>query len=94
MLVYVALEPNNNELKAAVGEYIKNISNQDLIKYFKQADSRKIEENPSSTYSYLTNDSIVISINVPHAIGDHVEYKIKSTDIQNNINIAWKDVEK
>jgi|GEM_PF-616186 len=91
---YVALEPGNSELKAAVNQYINNISNQDLIKYFKQADSRKIEENPSTTYSYLTNDSIVISINVPHAIGDHVEYKIKSTDIQNNIKIAWKAANK
>lgn len=91
---YVASEPSNSELKAAVNQYINNISNEDLIKYFKQADSRNIKENPSSTYSYLTNDSIVISLNVPHAIGDHAEYKIKSTDIQNNIKISWKDANK
>lgn len=88
---YVALEPSNSEMEAAVNQYISTISNQDLIEYFKQADSRNFEENPSSTYSYLTNDSIVVSINIPHAIGDHAEYKIKSTDIQNNINIAWDD---
>ncbi|KOA19289.1 hypothetical protein CLHOM_23950 [Clostridium homopropionicum DSM 5847] len=91
---YVASEPSNSRMKAAVNQYINNISNEDLIKYFKQADSRNIEENPSTTYSYLTNDSIVISLNVPHAIGDHAEYKIKSTDIQNNIKIAWKDTKK
>jgi len=91
---YVPVEPDNSELEAAVNQYINDISNEDLIKYFKQADSRNIEENPSSTYSYLTNDSIAISINVPHAIGDHVEYKLKSTDIQNNINIEWKDGKK
>lgn len=73
---YVALDPNNSEMEAAVNQYVNNISNEDLIKYFNQADSRKIEENPSNTYSYLTKDSIVISINVPHAIGDHAEYKI------------------
>ena len=53
-----------------------SISNEDLIKYFNQAYIRKVEENPSNTYSYLTKDSIVISINVPHAIGEHIEYKI------------------
>lgn len=73
---YIALEPGNTEMEAAVTQYVNNINNEDLIKYFNQADSRKIEENPSNTYSYLTKDSIVISINVPHAIGDHAEYKI------------------
>jgi hypothetical protein len=82
---YIALEPGNSELKAAVNDYVSTINNQDLIKYFKLADSRKIEENPAATYSYLTNDSIVISINVPHVLGDHAEYKIDSADILNNI---------
>lgn len=91
---YMALESGNSELKAAVNDYVSNINNQDLINYFKQADSRKIEENPSATYSYLTNDSIVISINVPHVLGDHAEYKIDSADIPNNINMAWRDVKK
>jgi len=49
---YVALEPSNTEMEAAVSQYINNISNEDLIKYFNQADSRKIEENPS-TLSHL-----------------------------------------
>lgn len=78
---YVALEPGNSEMEAAVNQYINNTSNEDLIKNFKQADSRKIEENPSNTYSYLTEDSIVISINVPHAIGDHAEYKMAIDEI-------------
>ena len=73
---YVSLEPGNTEMEAAVNQYINNISNEDLIKYFNQADIRNIEENSSNTYSYLTKDSIVISINVPHALGDHAEYKM------------------
>lgn len=78
---YVDLEPGNTEMEALVKQYINNISNEDLSRYFKQADSRKIEENPSNTYSYLTKDSIVISINIPHAIGDHAEYKIEIEEI-------------
>lgn len=88
---YINLESIDNpessqQLQSAVADYVNNIDINDLIKDFNQSDNRGIKENPSNTFSYLTKDSIVISITVPHPIGDHAEYEIKYKDIQNNIN--------
>lgn len=35
---------------------------------------------------YLTSDSLGISIDVPHALGDHAEFEVKYTDIMDNMN--------
>lgn len=67
---------SNKELQSVVIEYVDNIDTDKLMTYFKQSDSRGIRENPSNTYSYLTKDSIGISISVPHALGDHAEFQI------------------
>lgn len=66
------------EAPPQITEYINdNISTNDLIKYFNEADSFDIENvNQSNTFSYLTKDAIVISINVPHALGDHAEFSV------------------
>lgn len=76
------------EEQAQIIKYVNdNISTNDLIKYFNGADSPDVENiNPSSTFSYLTKDSIVISTNVPHALGDHAEFSIPYKNIQSNIN--------
>lgn len=72
------------EQQAQITSYVRdNISTSDLVKYFNGADSFDIENvNQFSTFSYLTNDAVVISINVPHALGDHAEFSIPLTDIQ------------
>lgn len=41
----------------------------------------------SKLFFYLTNNSIVISIQVPHAIGDHLEVEIAYKYISKNINV-------
>lgn len=75
---YVDSEGMSNEAQAQIAKYVNdNISTNDLIKYFNGADSLDIENvNQFSTFSYLTKDTIVISINVPHALGDHAEFSI------------------
>lgn len=85
------LDSGSNYTKEEQAQIIKyvndNISTNDLIKYFNGADSADIEKvNQFSTFSYLTKDAIVISVNVPHALGDHAEFSIPYKNIQSNIN--------
>ena len=52
-------------------------------------------ENHSDTFSYLTRDSLGISIGVSHAAGDHGEFEIKYQDIADNLkaeNEIWKEL--
>lgn len=74
--------------QAQIASYVNdNISANDLIKYFNGADSIDIEKvNQFNTFSYLTKDAIVISVNVPHALGDHAEFSIPYKNIQSNID--------
>jgi len=44
------------------------------------------------TFSYLTEDSLGISVNVIHALGDHQEYEIKLADIENNLLPVVSDI--
>lgn len=85
---YIDLEAKYTKAEEAeIIKYVNNISNNDLIKYFSGADSADIENiNQWSTFSYLTKDSIVISIIVPHALGDHAEFGIEYKNIKGNIN--------
>ncbi len=49
----------------------------------------------SYVFSYFTEDSLGISIPVPHTIGDHAEFEIKYQDITDNIlseNEIWKEL--
>lgn len=85
---YIDLEAKYTKAEEAeIIRYVNSISNNDLIKYFSGADSADIENiNQWSTFSYLTKDSIVISVIVPHALGDHAEVSIEYKNIQSNIN--------
>ncbi|NFN95606.1 DUF4163 domain-containing protein [Clostridium botulinum] len=71
----------NDELAAAQKEFILNIGNDKLISMLKNADfhqvNGKIESPKEGVYSYLHKDSVVISLQVNHAIGDHAEFTLK-----------------
>lgn len=67
----------NAERRAAVMEYLRSISDKDLIRYFYEADDLGLK-NPSNTFSYLTKDSLGISMGVPHVLGEHAELEIKN----------------
>lgn len=42
-------------------------------------------EKQSDVFSYLTADSLGISIGVSHALGDHAEFEIRYEEIKDNI---------
>ncbi|WP_252250695.1 DUF4163 domain-containing protein [Clostridium sp. ZBS13] len=71
----------NDELAAAQKEFILNIGNDKLISMLKNADFHQVNGNIESpkegVYSYLHKDSVVISLQVNHAIGDHAEFTLK-----------------
>lgn len=87
-------DPETNQASTSAYEYILNTyTAEDLIRYFEGADSSY--KNSAFTFSYLTKDAIGISIEVPHAVGDHMEIELKYQDIKNNIkteNEVWKDL--
>ena len=74
-------------LKSDYNGILDELSNEDLIKKFSEADSLDNigTENQSDTFSYLTNDSLGISVSVPHALGDHAEFEIKYKDIKDHM---------
>lgn len=78
----------NQSLKEAVKLSVQQITTADLIKSFNNADSLDNigTEKQSDTFSYLTKDSLGISVSISHAAGDHAEFEIKYQDIQDNIN--------
>ncbi|MCX7746132.1 MAG: DUF4163 domain-containing protein [Clostridia bacterium] len=86
---FTALNP---EQKPALDTFTKD----DLMKEFNKADALDHigTENHSDTFSYLTKDSLGISIGVAQAAGSHAEFEIKYQDIADNIkaeNEGWKD---
>lgn len=87
-------DPETNQASASAFDYVLNTYTvEDLIRYFEGADSSY--KNSAFTFSYLTKDAIGISIEVPHAVSDHLEVELKYADIKNNIkaeNEVWKDL--
>jgi len=72
-------------------------SNDDLIKAFKTADVRGNPEDTYGTFCYFTNDSLGISLEVCHALGDHVELEVKYQDIADSVkpkNKVWQEIYK
>ena len=66
----------NKELEAAVIEYLNSFNQQELLEAFKQADHPSMEDNPYGIYSYFEKDHLIVSIQVPHALGDHAEFRM------------------
>lgn len=68
----------------AIEEILSGFNNQDLLNYFKQSDEVG-EVNVSGTFSYVTQDSIGVSISIPHALGDHLEMEISFANLSKNM---------
>lgn len=64
-------------LKPEHHEILKGFTDEELLDKLNRADS----------FSYLTIDSLGISLSVPHAIGDHAEFEIKYSAILNHFKI-------
>ncbi|MFS0821939.1 hypothetical protein [Bacillus sp. 1P02SD] len=73
-------EPNI-EKQAAIIEYLNTFNNQDLVEAFTKADLPDPNENPYGIFSYYLNHTVVISIQVPHALGDHAEFELNTGDL-------------
>ena len=67
-------EEDSPEIQEAIHEYIKNITDEELLTGFRAAD-RIGSNNPWGIYSYQTQDNLGISIEVPHYAGDHAEFE-------------------
>ena len=76
--------PWDEGLNSAIS-YIKNdINSNNLVNEFKYADTLD-NDNTAYAFSYFTKDSLGISVGVAHAIGDHAEFEIKYSDINDLI---------
>jgi hypothetical protein len=76
---------------------LQYLSNEEIQQDFEEADSLDNigTDKQSDVFSYLTNDSLGISISVAHAIGDHAEFEIKYRDLKDNMktkNDIWNDL--
>ncbi|KNY27928.1 hypothetical protein [Pseudobacteroides cellulosolvens] len=81
---YEVREPEMNQASASAFDYIlKSYSDEDLIRCFNTADS-SYAKSPFA-FSYLTNDSLGISMEAPHVAGGHIEIELKYTNIKDNI---------
>lgn len=90
----------NGEFKPLWPKQIENKkwgSYEEIQEMFIKADSLDNigTDQHSDEFSYLTSDSLGISVNVCHAIGDHAELEIKYKDIEDIIkteNEIWKNL--
>ncbi|MBD3920930.1 DUF4163 domain-containing protein [Paenibacillus sp. PR3] len=76
---YVPFDPSLDLSKEAANE-LTNWSDAELLTYMKQADDIGIG-NVLNVFSYWTDDALGISISVPRALGDHVEFEISKADL-------------
>ncbi|MEK3847884.1 DUF4163 domain-containing protein [Paenibacillus sp. FSL R7-0340] len=71
------------EQQGLIGDFTKD----DLIKLLANADVTKgsLAEVEMESFSYLTNDSVGMSVPMAHVVGDHAEYEIRLAQIPDNI---------
>lgn len=82
---YKSYDDNLNLLEEGVIEEIWSMySDADLLHYLQQADEAG-QINQLGTFSYITQDSIGVSISIPHAVGDHLEMEIGFVDVSENV---------
>ncbi|MEJ3718591.1 DUF4163 domain-containing protein [Paenibacillus polymyxa] len=71
------------EQQGLIGDFTKD----DLIQLLANADVTKgsLAEVEMELFSYLTNDSLGMSVPMAHVVGDHAEYEIRLAQIPENI---------
>jgi hypothetical protein len=82
------IEEGNEELYQAVQDYVAGISNSDLLLGFEAADIIG-SKNLLDVYTYLTQESLGISLGVPHYAGDHAEFEKNYTELQDFIRSGF-----
>lgn len=86
---YISPFQENAEWNKAVKDYIANLSDEDLLSGFQNAD-RIDSDNQMGIYSYLTEDRLGISLGVPNYIGDHAEFEGNYSDIKDYLQPDFK----
>ncbi|KHD34963.1 hypothetical protein NL50_14985 [Clostridium acetobutylicum] len=75
--------PYNSSIDSqTISKEISTYNDSYLQTAFEKSDNPIGQENPSSAFSYLTKDGLVISIGITHAAGDHAELKIPYSSIK------------
>ena len=70
-------QASNKELTDEVKKHLNRMDQSELITALQQVDLPTMKDNPYGVYSYFHNQSLYISIQVPHVIGDHAEFKLE-----------------
>lgn len=84
MLINGSFKAVNSEYEAEYKAEINMVTLEDWKKNLLAADP---SDKMGSEFSYMTKDSLGISIGVIHALGDHTEFEIKYKDIWKYIKI-------
>ena len=84
MLVNGSFKAVNSEYEAEYKSQINMLTAEDWKKMLLAADP---SDKMGSEFSYMTKDSLGISIGVIHALGDHAEFEIKYKDIWKYIKL-------
>jgi hypothetical protein len=87
---FTVVEEDNKDLKEAVSESFADLNNEMLLKAMKNADLIG-KANTMGVFSYLTKDKLGISISVPHALGDHVQFEQKYNKLKEFLTTDVED---
>lgn len=72
-------------IKQGIKDYISAVSNEDLLSGMMAADIIG-SGNLLGIFTYLTDDSLVISIGLPNYLGDHAEYEMDYSSLRPYLN--------
>lgn len=80
-----------SEYASSIKDYLSGLGNDFWLNELRNADTPGHE-----TSSYLTEDGLVISVSVPHVMGDHIEILLSYKDLSGyqTDNPIWKEIEK
>jgi hypothetical protein len=80
-----------DEYTSIIKDWLRGEDADFMLQQFRDADTPGHD-----TSSYLTKDSLGISIVIGHAMGDHIEILLKFSDLHGfqTDNLLWKDIEK
>jgi len=84
MLINGSFKAVNSEYESEYKSQINMLTLEDLKKRLLAADP---SDKMGSEFSYMTKDSLGLSIGVMHALGDHTEFEIKYKDIWKYIKL-------
>lgn len=74
----VELEKNSTEdQQRALYDLLHGWNEKELLVGLTHADTLDIHENELGIYTYQTETSVVVSLTLPHAVGDHGEYEVR-----------------